>query len=219
MSAASETLARDNCTVSDEIVQLREDKASHTHNMNALQVRPFCKTTLLLPVLHVLLCTISDLCNSLLVCAASRLLCILPKYMTACLHAVVFHAAKTLSAGMLDDICRRCFFCKDVVVLNCQAMQDRVAKLQELYMRDLDQCKAITTVHEDMQQSNLLQLATPEILAVSTPPAEFPLPSTTKLMRILPALHEIEALRRERDALQGQVCVHQPCMRVAQQRS
>lgn len=89
----------------------------------------------------------------------------------------------------------------------CHVLQDRVAKLQELYMRDLDQSKAITTVHEDMQQSNLLQLATPEMLAVSTPPAEFPVPSGSKSMQILPALHEIEALRRERDALQGQVSI------------
>ena len=104
------------------------------------------------------------------------------------------------------------FFRKKGVVSHCHAMQDRVAKLQELYMRDLDQSKAITTVHEDMQQSNLLQLATPEMLVVSTPPAEFPVPSTSKSMRILPALHEIEALRRGRDALQGQVRAHQPCM-------
>lgn len=39
MSVASEELARDNCTVSDELVQLREDKASHSQNMEVLQVR------------------------------------------------------------------------------------------------------------------------------------------------------------------------------------
>jgi hypothetical protein len=39
MAAASEELARDNCTVSDEVVQLREDKASQAQNMDALQVQ------------------------------------------------------------------------------------------------------------------------------------------------------------------------------------
>lgn len=38
MSVASEELARDNCAVSDEVVQLREDKASQSQNMEALQV-------------------------------------------------------------------------------------------------------------------------------------------------------------------------------------
>ena len=38
MSAASEELARDNCAVSDEVVQLREDKASQAQNLDALQV-------------------------------------------------------------------------------------------------------------------------------------------------------------------------------------
>ena len=38
MSAASEELAKDNCAVSDEVVQLREDRASQVHNMDALQV-------------------------------------------------------------------------------------------------------------------------------------------------------------------------------------
>lgn len=38
MSVASEELARDNCAVSDEVVQLREDKASQFQNMEALQV-------------------------------------------------------------------------------------------------------------------------------------------------------------------------------------
>ena len=36
---ASEELARDNCAVSDEVVQLREDKASQSQNLEALQVR------------------------------------------------------------------------------------------------------------------------------------------------------------------------------------
>ena len=39
MSAASEELAKDNCSVSDEVVQLREDKASQAQNMDALQVQ------------------------------------------------------------------------------------------------------------------------------------------------------------------------------------
>lgn len=39
MAAASEELARDNCSVSDEVVQLREDKASQAQNMDALQVQ------------------------------------------------------------------------------------------------------------------------------------------------------------------------------------
>ena len=39
MSVASEELARDNCAVSDEVVQLREDKASQSQNLEALQVR------------------------------------------------------------------------------------------------------------------------------------------------------------------------------------
>ena len=38
MSVASEALARDNCAVSDEVVQLREDKASQAQNLEALQV-------------------------------------------------------------------------------------------------------------------------------------------------------------------------------------
>lgn len=38
MSVASEELARDNCAVSDEVVQLREDKASQAQNLEALQV-------------------------------------------------------------------------------------------------------------------------------------------------------------------------------------
>lgn len=38
MSVASEELARDNCVVSDEVVQLREDKASQAQNLDALQV-------------------------------------------------------------------------------------------------------------------------------------------------------------------------------------
>ena len=71
-------------------------------------------------------------------------------------------------------------------------------------MRDLDQSKAITTVQEDMQQSNLLQLATPEMLAASCPPAQFPVPAHKKLARIVPALHEIETLQRERDSLREQ---------------
>ncbi|DBB01014.1 TPA: hypothetical protein ACH3X1_000916 [Trebouxia sp. C0004] len=118
MAAASEELARDNCTVSDEVVQLREDKASQAQNMDALQ--------------------------------------------------------------------------------------DRVAKLQELYMRDLDQSKALT-IHEGIQQSNLLQLATPEMLALSQPPAYFRLEEDARSTHIVPALHEIEGLRRERKTLKDQV--------------
>lgn len=60
MSAASETLARDNCTVSDELVQLREDKASHTHNMNALQVRAKCKMPSL-PFYASMLCVVTQI--------------------------------------------------------------------------------------------------------------------------------------------------------------
>ena len=82
--------------------------------------------------------------------------------------------------------------------------QDRVAKLQELYMRDLDQSKAIT-VHDSIQQNNLLQLATPEMLAVSRPPASFPVPQLAKASAIVPALHEIETLQRERASLKEQV--------------
>ncbi len=83
-------------------------------------------------------------------------------------------------------------------------LQDRVAKLQELYMRDLDQSKAIT-VHEGIQQSNLLQLAAPEMLALSQPPADFRLEEDARSTRIVPALHEIEGLRRERKSLKDQV--------------
>ena len=84
------------------------------------------------------------------------------------------------------------------------ALQDRVAKLQELYMRDLDHSKAIT-VHDSIQHSNLLQLATPEMLALSLPPASFPVPQTAKASAIVPALHEIETLQRERGCLREQV--------------
>lgn len=79
-----------------------------------------------------------------------------------------------------------------------------MAKLQELYMLDLDQSKALA-VHDSIQQSNLLQLATPEMLAVSQPPASFPVPQTAKASTIVPALHEIETLRRERGSLKEQV--------------
>ena len=48
MAAASEELARDNCTVSDEVVQLREDKASQAQNMDALQVQ-LCSVALFVP--------------------------------------------------------------------------------------------------------------------------------------------------------------------------
>ena len=83
-------------------------------------------------------------------------------------------------------------------------LQDRVAKLQELYMRDLDQSRAMT-VHEGIQQSNLLQLATPEMLALSQPPADFRLEEDARSTRIVPALHEIDGLRRERKTLKDQV--------------
>ena len=83
-------------------------------------------------------------------------------------------------------------------------LQDRVAKLQELYMRDLDQSKAIT-VHEGIQQSSLLQLATPQMLALSQPPADFRLEEDARSTRIVPALHEIEGLSRERKILKDQV--------------
>lgn len=71
-------------------------------------------------------------------------------------------------------------------------------------MRDSDHSKALT-VHDSIQQSNLLQLATPEMLAVSKPPASFPVPRTAKASCIVPALHEIETLRRERVSLKEQV--------------
>lgn len=71
-------------------------------------------------------------------------------------------------------------------------------------MRDLDQSKAVT-VHDSIQQSNLLQLATPEMLALSQPPASFPVPQVAKTSAIVPALHEIETLRRERASLKEQV--------------
>ncbi len=48
MAAASEELARDNCSVSDEVVQLREDKASQAHNMDALQVQ-LCSVACFVP--------------------------------------------------------------------------------------------------------------------------------------------------------------------------
>ena len=48
MAAASEELARDNCSVSDEVVQLREDKASQAQNMDALQVQ-LCSVTCFVP--------------------------------------------------------------------------------------------------------------------------------------------------------------------------
>ena len=38
MSQASEELTSDNCAVSQEVVQLREDKASQAQNLEALQV-------------------------------------------------------------------------------------------------------------------------------------------------------------------------------------
>lgn len=71
-------------------------------------------------------------------------------------------------------------------------------------MRDLDQSKAIT-VHEGIQQSNLLQLATPEMLTLSQPPADFRLEEDARSTRIVPALHEIEGLKRERKTLKDQV--------------
>ncbi len=75
-------------------------------------------------------------------------------------------------------------------------------------MRDLDQSKAISTVHESIQQNNLLQLATPEMLAISQPPHDFPVPEDARSSRIVPALHEIEALRRDRGSLREQVSNH-----------
>ena len=83
-------------------------------------------------------------------------------------------------------------------------MQDRVAKLQELYMRDKVDSKSHTTVHENIQQQNLLQLATPELLAISQPAADFALPEHSRKLHIVPALHEIEALRKERDSVKEQ---------------
>lgn len=84
-------------------------------------------------------------------------------------------------------------------------LQDRVARLQELYMRDSEQRSTPSTVQENIQQKNLLQLATPELLAISQPPADFALPQHSRTMQIVPALHEIEALRRERDSAREQV--------------
>ncbi len=71
-------------------------------------------------------------------------------------------------------------------------------------MRDMDQSKAMT-VHEGIQQNNLLQLATPEMLALSQPPADFCLEEDARSTHIVPALHEIEGLRRERKSLKDQV--------------
>ena len=81
-----------------------------------------------------------------------------------------------------------------------------MAKLQELYMRDMDDSKNHNTVHENIQQQNLLQLATPELLAISQPAADFALSEHSRKMHIVPALHEIEALRRDRDSVKEQAC-------------
>lgn len=110
------------------------------------------------------------------------------------MHLFLTHSSLRMLALMQTELCSACLF----------AVQDRVAKLQELYMRDLDQSKAIT-VHDSIQQSNLLQLATPEMLAVSQPPPSFPVPQTAKAFAVVPALHEIETLRRERGSLKEQV--------------
>lgn len=81
-------------------------------------------------------------------------------------------------------------------------------------MRDMEQCNTQSTVHENMQQQHLLQLATPELLAISQPPADFALPENRGKMQIVPALHEIQTLQRERVSVREQVCrpfiKHQP---------
>ena len=72
-------------------------------------------------------------------------------------------------------------------------------------MRDLDQSKALSTVEDTLQHNNLLQLASPEMLAISQPPRDFPIPDSAPKGHIVPALHEIETLRRECNSLKDQV--------------
>lgn len=73
-------------------------------------------------------------------------------------------------------------------------------------MRDMEQSVAAQTVHQNIQQQHLLQLATPELLAISQPPADSAPPGLGKSSHIVPALHEIQALNRERSSLKEQVC-------------
>ena len=84
--------------------------------------------------------------------------------------------------------------------------QTRVSKLQELYMRDMEQSASAQTVHQNIHQHHLLQLATPELLAISQPHADFAPPGFGRSTHIVPALHEIQALSRERSSLKEQVC-------------
>ncbi|KAK9830254.1 hypothetical protein WJX72_010592 [[Myrmecia] bisecta] len=87
------------------------------------------------------------------------------------------------------------------------ALEDRVVNLQELYLRGLEAASLAppASAREALQQRALDELATPEILAASRPPRDFPLPEGPPSTAIVPALHEIEALRRERDMLIAQV--------------
>ena len=85
-------------------------------------------------------------------------------------------------------------------------VQERVAKLQELYLRGLEDSQApAATAREAIAQRNLLQLATPEVLALSEPPRDFPGPEPPAATAIVPALHQIGDLRRTRDGLTSQV--------------
>lgn len=91
MSVASEEVARDNCAVSDELVQLREDKASQAQNLEALQV---CTTA----VTYIVICTASGLSESIICRIASLILavsykckcilCCIQKHLLTCLLLV-----------------------------------------------------------------------------------------------------------------------------------
>jgi len=224
MAAASEELARDNCSVSDEVVQLREDKASQAQNMDALQVQlrsvacfvPYmwCKLGALISVCKAAADSLLDAAIRAVLQAGLRPIAHVSRVSSCCMLSFWQDLQTALERQALSrtylahhELESQWLFWLWLLLSLLSAayvLQDRVAKLQELYMRDLDQSKAIT-VHEGIQQSNLLQLATPEMLALSQPPADFHLEEDARSTRIVPALHEIEGLRRERKTLKDQV--------------
>eukprot|EP00803_Ostreobium_quekettii_P003670 evm.model.scf_66EXC.13 EVM.evm.TU.scf_66EXC.13 scf_66EXC:119393-124551(+) len=83
-------------------------------------------------------------------------------------------------------------------------LERRMADLQELYVRGLEECSASDspTVRDAIRQRCLDELATEEVLATSRPPRHFPIPEPAALAKIKPALNEIAALRQQRDRLQ-----------------
>ncbi|GMH43805.1 hypothetical protein BSKO_11739 [Bryopsis sp. KO-2023] len=96
---------------------------------------------------------------------------------------------------------------KSVQMQTSRALEERVAGLQELYLRNLNEATNMDnpTVHEAMQQRCLDELATQEVLDASRPPSDFPIPEAPAVAKIRPALHEIKALRQERDKLEAKV--------------